>query len=465
MLAKVLETLETLAHIGERYDGLFPSIIDRRQSTMLRELPPAIPGQRDGDRSHLGSNLIHDEATLLTMFALAQTEDRPGLAAAADAYLETFAQRCTRTLTGLYPWGEHSFWHLEEGRIGNSYRVRDPGRPAQTTHDHLRAAPIWLWEKLHAFRPECVESFADGLEGHWTEGAPPEYIRHALIEEKRPHPRGDRSCDFPRHGGFYILDWAFAYAAGGRPERLAQTEKMADYWWPLRDDAGLLLIESRSPADDSRFFQVNAPGQTLSLAVSFLEAAERLPSELAATMQERASVYIDGFLAAPHDLEGEKYVLASRRDGGDPVTLMPVWGSRYGVWPAAYVALTCLCGFRLTDDERLLGWAIAVGRSLLRTPFPIADTVPAMDAGLGIGLLADLYDLTGSDEWLSGGLEVCQRIGELYFDDLPLPRGASGIDWYESQMGPGFLLHGIARMSLLVRDGRPCPLTADYTAR
>ncbi len=40
--------------------------------------------------------------------------------------------------------------------------------------------------------------------------------------------------------------------------------------------------------------------------------------------------------------------------------------------------------------------------------------------------------------------------------DGDLPRGASGIDWYESQMGPSFLLHGLARIALMVRDGRPC---------
>jgi hypothetical protein len=46
-----------------------------------------------------------------------------------------------------------------------------------------------------------------------------------------------------------------------------------------------------------------------------------------------------------------------------------------------------------------------------------------------------------------------------------LPRGAAGIDWYESQMGPGFLLHGLVRTALLAEDRDACPLTADYTAR
>jgi hypothetical protein len=32
-------------------------------------------------------------------------------------------------------------------------------------------------------------------------------------------------------------------------------------------------------------------------------------------------------------------------------------------------------------------------------------------------------------------------------------------------MGPGFLLHGLARIALLTLDRQGCPLEADYTAR
>ncbi|MFT7695535.1 MAG: hypothetical protein ACI8P2_004169, partial [Candidatus Latescibacterota bacterium] len=51
-----------------------------------------------------------------------------------------------------------------------------------------------------------------------------------------------------------------------------------------------------------------------------------------------------------------------------------------------------------------------------------------------------------------------------YFDAV-LPRGAAGIDCYESQMGPSFLQHSLARIALLARDIEHCVLDADYTAR
>ncbi len=89
-----------------------------------------------------------------------------------------------------------------------------------------------------------------------------------------------------------------------------------------------------------------------------------------------------------------------------------------------------------------------------------------MDAGLGLSLLTDLYERTGRKEWLDGARDLAQTLCNVYFETrIPLPRGAAGIDWYKSQMGPSFLIHGLARTALLERDGRQCVLGADYTAR
>jgi hypothetical protein len=145
---------------------------------------------------------------------------------------------------------------------------------------------------------------------------------------------------------------------------------------------------------------------------------------------------------------------------------MTIWGSSYGKSPASYTALLCLCAYRLTADARFLEWASYAGRSYLTVPFPSGLSVPAMDAGMGLALLADLYDLTGEPYWLSGGLRRADELVDIYFGRGPLPRGASGINWYESQMGPGFLIHGIARLALQALHGRgACPLGADYTGR
>ncbi|MBD04099.1 MAG: hypothetical protein CME24_07115 [Gemmatimonadetes bacterium] len=467
ILARVEAAAEALVGLGTEYGGLFPSMVDLDGVAMLERAPDPIEGQRSGDRSYRGCNLIHDEATLLTLHGLAKGRSRPDFAAAADRYVRRYATHCTETPTGLFPWGEHAFWDLDTDAIGDSHRQRDPTREAGAIHDHLRAAPFWLWEKILQCNPACVQSFADGLHYHWTDGEPREYIRHATIEQRRAHPRSARSCDFPRHGGFFICDWAFAYRAEPRRRTLDEIESMLDYWWPKRDDRGLLQIESRTPEENDRFHDVNAPSQTLSLAISLLEAApvlEASQADLAQRMRTRANAYVDAFFAAPHDLEEGVYVILSRRSTNELFQAMPVWGSVYGVWPASYVALTALLGFRHTQDTRLLEWAQSVGERYASEPLPSSVNVPAMDAGLGLGLLADLYELTSEPRWLDAALQLSARLLDVYFQRV-LPAGASGIDWYESQMGPGFLLHGLARTALLSEYGTPCSLDGDYTAR
>ena len=478
ILDLVADTLDALVGVAQPYGGLFPSLLDRRTGVMLAELPPPIAGQRISDRAHLGCNLIHDQAALATLYGLASALGRDDYRRSADTYLQRWATHCTDTATGLFPWGEHSFWHLLEDCVGNSYVLRDPHTKRLPTHDHLRQAPVWLWEKLWTFNPRCVERFAEGLDFHWKEGDPAEYNRHANITVRERIPRAYRSSDFPRHGGFFILDWALAYLKTGRPDFLQQIQRLMDHWWWKRDARGLLLTQSRTEQEVAGFRGQKAPGQTISHAASLFEAAALVESrqpDLAATMRERAAVYVDGFLAAPHEPERARFmlrVMVGTRDEWEP---MPIWGSEYGLWPASYVGLTALGTHRFTGDPRLLDWAAAVGNAYAAQPFPTGVQVPAMDAGLGIELMADLFEVTQDQRWLDAGLSLAETIIRVYWGDSddgtataarpPLPRGAAGVDFYDSQMGPSFLVHGLARLALLSESPRACPLAADYTAR
>ncbi|HHZ92100.1 TPA: hypothetical protein EYN98_18225 [Candidatus Poribacteria bacterium] len=455
--------INTIIRTGQSCKGLFPSILDPQTGEMLLTKPPKIPGQRDGDRAHLGSNLIHDEPLLQTMYALGE----PQYAEAADRYLCHFSLNCTDTLTGLFPWGEHSFWHVIEERVGCSRNSQG----GNAIHDHLRQVPLWLWEKLNSFNPGCVQNFADGLDYHWTEGPGYEYIRHANIDILSRLVRGDRSCDFPRHSGFYIFDLTFAYVQHQRSEIFDQICLMTDYWWERRDGLGLLLIESRSPQKAERFFGNNAPTQTLSLGASLLESAdlmEPLEAELASKMRDYAKEYITAFLSAPHQLAERKFVSLCQQETQKVVELMSIWGSVYGVGTACGIAVLCINIWRLTQNQELLNWAQSVGQSYLDEQLPVDQIVveeakiPAADPGLVLGLFSDLYDVTGESNWLEAGLDLAADVCDVYFQGL-LPLGASGISWYESQLGSAFLIHGLARLAFLAQGN--CPLAPNYTAR
>ena len=455
ILEKVCRSIDILINASQKYEGLFPSVLSLNNYEMPDELPPPIPGQRAGDRSYPGSNLIHDEALLMTMYAISKALNRKDYAEAADLYLKRFATHCTNTVTGLFPWGEHAFWHLKEDRV------------AGNIHDHLRQAPLWLWEKLYEYNPRCVERFAEGLDYHWKDGEPLEYTRHAPINEMKRPGRNGRACDFPRHSGFYIFDISFAYTKTRRSDFLQQINRLVDYWWEKRDKKGLLLTESRSPENNQSFYNVNAPGQTISLAASLLESAlllDKEERELASQMRHCAQIYTNGFLSAPHNLEAVEFVLGCKRDNNEVIHFSPVWGSIYGVWPSSYVALMALCIYRMESNEKLLRSVESIANCYIEKAFPDDVAVPAMDSGLMLGLLAELYDITDDKIWLKAGLDMTDKLIEIYLDG-ELPRGASGIAWYESQMGPSFLLHGLTRIALLSIEKNNCPLPADYTAR
>ena len=141
----------------------------------------------------------------------------------------------------------------------------------------------------------------------------------------------------------------------------------------------------------------------------------------------------------------------------------------YGAGTACGTAVLCLGGWRLTQNERLMELARAIGNTYLDEKFPVDRVhtegfkIPASDAGLTLELFADLYDITGESVWLEGGRQLAETVLDIYFPET-LPFGASGIDWYESQMGAAYLIHGLARVAL-VELHRTCPLAPNYTAR
>ena len=74
--------------------------------------PPEIAGQRPEDRGYGGGNLLHDLPLLGCWYDLGRVLGLPRFAEAADGYLQWFLDNCPNPVTGLFPWGEHTFWHF-----------------------------------------------------------------------------------------------------------------------------------------------------------------------------------------------------------------------------------------------------------------------------------------------------------------------------------------------------------------
>ncbi|HOJ09692.1 MAG TPA: hypothetical protein PK733_03760 [Clostridiales bacterium] len=466
IIEKVCKAIDALITSGEKYNGLFPSMIDRDSNEMIMEFTPLNDGQREHDRTFLGSNLMHDHVVLKTIYAIGNVLNKKNYIEAADKYLKYFVSHCTNTVTGLFPWGEHAYWHLLEDKAAAGQDLKpDSTGGSKLVHDHLNQAPLWLWEKLYEFNPNVVIRFAKGLDMHWKSKHPYEYNRHAYINIKEPFKmKKTYWADFPRHGGFYIFDWAFAYRKTRDKEFYDQIITMLDYIPASKDKNGLLSYATNSIGRDEL---LKAPAQTLSLAASMLEAAEILYEsnlELSIRLQKEAGEYLNGFFSVPHDNDEDVYVLSCRPETYEITGTMPIWSSKYGVPPAAYSGLICNCCYRITKDKRLLDYAKSVAISYVKKDFPDSLGIPALVCGLVLGLFADLYEISGEQNWLSEGLKLADIAIKVYLDK-DLPRCATGIDIYESQMLPGFLLNGLARIALLSENRINCGIEPDYSYR
>ena len=223
LLDDVTESFDALRAAGDPYDGLIPSVLDRESGEMYSDVPGRIQAQRDGDRSHCGANLLYDVPLLHAMLGVGATDGNERHAEAADRYAERFVTHCADTATGIFPWGDHAYWNLAEDRVGNSAEYHPHGYPDSddAVHDHCRAVPVWLWERLHDLDPGCVQDFADELDYHWTSELRRTFNRHAYIttEDRRMWDPEDAACDFPRHTGFFVLTSRSRIRSSNGPKR------------------------------------------------------------------------------------------------------------------------------------------------------------------------------------------------------------------------------------------------------
>ncbi len=167
-----------------------------------------------------------------------------------------------------------------------------------------------------------------------------------------------------------------------------------------------------------------------------------------------------------HDLDNQIFVAACDSDSYDVTSTYVVWGSQYGQnAPVAGNALLCLRAHEFRPDPRLIKFARAAGTTYQNNLTPPSETnVPVKDAGLALELLTELYAVTEETTWLDAANELADTTLPLFFP-RDLPYAASGRPYYESQLIPGYYLHGLARTALMTEDGPKGGLKADFTQR
>lgn len=416
---------------GRGSGPLFASLLDLETHRIPEDIPANIEGQRYSDRSVRGGNLFHDVMTLQACDLLTKLSGDAKYRAAATAYLDFFLSHCQQR-TGLFPWGEHAYWDFFQEK------------PGHATHEFLGGIPREFWDRLWELSPASVLAESSGLINHVTDLETFHFDRHADIFKPLadPRPKGGGGLDFPRHAGFYIHLWSFAYAKTADPKYGDWILRMIDHHWRARDpNSGILPLTTRGGQA-----QTASVESTLSLAVSLLEAAALLPSgEIKKRCQEAGQAYAKSVLSLPHWASEGRFLVsfAMRSDPGQKAEYAEPYRYGYGGGFSADDAALALALFRLTSDRRGLELAEQLANFYgNHEPPPPHDIVRAHVYASIIGLFVDLYSHGQKPEHL----QQAERYARLAIERLfyrNLFRGATAINHYEGDLMAGNLAYNL----------------------
>jgi len=304
-----------------------------------------------------------------------------------------------------------------------------------------------------------VRAEASGLINHISDFDSFHFDRHAELAKPMPEPRpkGLGGMDFPRHAGFYMHLWAFAYSKTGDAKFAHWISKMIEHHWKARDlKTGILPSNTRGSQAQTATVE-----STLSLAVSLLESADRLSEgDLKQQCQRTGREYADAVLRLPHR-PGEGKFLASFPVKNGPAE-QPDYGEPYrygygGGFTADNAALL-LALHRLTGNSAALHLAEQFAEYYAKNdPPPAHEIVRAHVYASVIGLFADLYAL----QRRPSHLQQADRYARLAIERLfhhGLFRGATSIDHYEGDLMVANLAYNLVWLhALKASSGLPVP--------
>jgi hypothetical protein len=391
---------------GPQRSGLFLSALDRTTLGPLAARPAAPDGIRRGDRpgrawsAMNGANPHLDENLLRILYTLGEITGDPRYAKAADEELSWFFTHALSPATSLLSWGEHLSWDvmLDEPICGGDEMMHEFARP-------------WvLWERCFALAPDESRKFALGLwehqiANHKTGGfdrhAP--YLEHGPVDGK----------DFPRHAGFYIGTWCYA-------------------WKHTKDETFLRAMETLL----ARFERKRvAKDGSLAATIGPLDcetAAAMVPEPLASRL--RAFAAKEDALLLPElrrQIEGQGGPALRPPKPGVP----PKWSSGYSASTLASSAMFCLARFEQTSNPAYRDLLVAIADAYLGSrPEEDLDAWP-MSFAHAISAQVAAYRFTSRPVYLEEASELARRAVDIFWQDSPLPRASLKTGHYETITG------------------------------
>ena len=268
---------------------------------------------------------------------------------------------------------------------------------------HEYARPWVLWERCFAIVPEASVKFALGvwehqIANHQTGG----FDRHAPYFEHGPVD----GKDFPRHAGFYIGTWCYAWKHSTNEVFLRAIETL------------LARFERKRVQKDGSLARTIGP----------------LECELAATMvPEPLALRLRTFAAKEDEL-----ILAQLRRvvaGDTNASIPPKWQAGYAAGTLANEAMFCLARYEQTTNATYRGLLISIADQYLNGQ-PEED-VDAWPMGFAHAISAEVaaWRFTKKSLYLERARTLAGMAVEIFWQDNPLPSASKQTGHYETITG------------------------------
>jgi hypothetical protein len=382
---------------GSQKSGLFLSALDRTTLTPLKVRPAPPGGIRRGDRpgrpwtAMNGANPHLDQNLLRILYTLSEITRDSRYSRAADEELSWFFKTTMSPKTSLLPWGEHLSWDVmfDQPISGGE----------ETMHEFAR--PWVLWDRSFALAPEACAKFALGLwehqiANHKTGG----FDRHAPYFEHGPVD----GKDFPRHAGFYIGTWCYAYQYSTNEVYLRAIESL------------LARFERKRAQKDGS--QVGTIGP-----LDCHTAATMVPEPLASRLRTFAAK------------EDELILPDLQKEAARPRSTIPMWQSGYSAGTLGSSAMFCLGRYEQIGDKRYRDLLVAIADAYVDSrPEEDVDAWP-MSFAHAISAEAAAYRFTQRPTYREQAQRLAQLAVETFWQDNPLPRASFQTGHYETITG------------------------------
>lgn len=423
---------------GPENSPLFAAALERTSYTLPVEPPPA--GLPEATRTIRGANPMLDQNLYQVLWWLTEVGYDPRWRAEAERTLDFFLHNCQSTTTGLYAWGENLGWDLL--REGAGLHVAGRGL-------HRFARPWALQETALLLAPQDWVRFADGLWAHhvWDK-------QHGYFVRATPWAGGatERVHDEdPRHGGFFILTWAWVWQYTHEPKYLKYIDTLLKLYeeqarrspWSIAARRASLERPQAARAEPEAPKATPPPGElprdphselrsNLSQAIDLADAARALPRDLSGRIDAYLQNFDAFYLGLPHLREGNSFITDVCSDTGGRRSECLPWRGGHGAMTEAAVAMMCLRRWQQTRHRAYRDLVLsAADRYINFEPDPEQMLTPGV-LGDAIALEVAAYRLRHQRRHIVRAEQLAQMAFEMFFADGPLPSASNRHDHYEA---------------------------------